>query len=139
MVKPVVPRESHIRVVANTKFIQRVNRICRRLGHVKVSDPPAMTDNVLANRRAVGAWFGEVHGALRHARHRLVGLGQPSKNRAGWQGVINKLRAMEAHIDTMRAAAWVGNVQLLRLDARELKRSNKSVDRRLRRFGVKHC
>jgi hypothetical protein len=135
----VLPRQAHIRVVSKATFVHRVNRICGHLAQVDIGAAPTPTADVYRNRRVFGAWFGRAHRAVRHARGRLTRLGEPTRDRARWQRVMNKLRAIEAHIDTMRAAAWSGSVNILLLDARELKGSAKSIDRRFRRFGAERC
>jgi hypothetical protein len=137
--KPILPRQAHIRVVPKSTFVHRVNRICGHLDRVDIGAAPTPTSDIYRNRRVFGTWFGRAHKAIRHARGRLTQLGEPSHDRARWQRVMNKLRAIESHVDTMRAAAWSGSMNMLVLSARELQSSAKSIDRRFRRFGAGRC
>jgi hypothetical protein len=137
--KPILPRQAHIRVVTKKTFVRRVNRICDDLDSISIGRPPAISSDVLANRRTFGAWYGRVHTVIRRARQRFVELGQPTRDRARWERVISKVRAAESHLDTMRAAAWSGSADMFVLSARELASTGKSLDRRLRRFGATHC
>jgi len=81
-----------------------------------------------------GAWFGRVHRIVRRARQRFVELGRPTRDGERWERVINKVRAEESHLDTMRAAAWSGSSDMLMLSARQLQSTSKSLDRRFRRY-----
>jgi hypothetical protein len=132
-------KPKHVRTLPKKVFLRRVNAICRRLEKVDVGAVPTITGDVGRNRRVFGAWFGRVHKVVRSTRRRLVRLGRPSRDRARWRRVMTKLRAIEDHIDTMRASTWAGSVNMLLLSARELESSDKSADRRLRRFGAKRC
>jgi hypothetical protein len=137
--KPVVPEEAHIRVVPKRTFVRRVNRICDDVGKVNIGPVPTLTSDVYRNRRVFGAWFGRVHTAVRRARQRFVSLGTPARDHARWARVISKIRAEESHLDTLRAATWSGSLDMLLLSARELRQADRSLSRRLRRFGVTHC
>jgi len=137
--KPILPRQAHIRVVTKKTFVRRVNRICDDLDSMDIGRPPTITSDVLANRRSFGAWYGHIHKVIRRYRQRFTELGQPTRDRARWERVITKIRAAENHLDTMRAAAWSGSVDMFVLSAHELMHTGKSLDRRLRRFGAKRC
>jgi hypothetical protein len=137
--KPILPRQAHIRVVTKKTFVRRVNRICDDLDQLNIGAAPAISSDVLVNRRNFGGWFGRVHRIVRRARQRFVELGQPTHDRARWERVVNKVRAEESHLDTMRAAAWSGSADMLLLSAHQLQSTSKSLDRRFRRFGAKHC
>lgn len=129
----------HVRTLPKKVFVRRANRICRRLENVDVGSFPAMTSDVTRNRRAIGSWFSRVHSEMRRARRQLVRLGQPSRDRARWRRAMAKITAIEHHMDTMRAAAWSGSVNMYVLSGRELIRSSASADRRLKRFGATAC
>jgi hypothetical protein len=136
---PVLPRQAHIRVVTKTTFVHRVNRICDDMDAIDIGTPPSISTDVVANRRSFGAWYGRLHKVIRRYRQRFVELGQPTRDRARWERVITKIRAAESHLDTMRAAAWSGSVDMFVLSAHQLVHTGKSLDRRLRRFGAKRC
>ena len=129
----------HVHVLPKKVFTRRANRICAELERTDIGSPPAVTGDVGRNRQTFGAWFGHVHTVVRRARRHLVRLGRPSRDRARWTRVMSKLTAIESHLDTMRASAWSGSVDMLVLSARELKTSARSLDRRFRRFGATRC
>jgi hypothetical protein len=130
-----------VKVVAKQRFVRRVNRICARIETPvrAIGAPPALGGDVARNRRVVGEWFGRFHGVMRTARRRMARLGAPSRDRARWVRAYSKFHAVERHLDTMRAAAWSGSVDMLLLSARQLQRSAESADRRMRRFGATGC
>jgi hypothetical protein len=132
-------KAEHVRTLPKKVFVRRVNAICKGLEKVDIGGFPAITADVSSNRLAIGAWFGRAHKAVRSARRRLVHLGRPRRDRARWVRVMSKMKAIEGHMDTLRAASWSGSVAMLRLSARELLASAKSVDRRFRRFGARRC
>ena len=136
---PPAPKAKAVRIVSKAKFVRRVNAICARLEHGGIGNVPTITSDVGRNRVVFGAWFGRAHREVRHARRDMVRLGVPSRDRARWTRVMSKLRAIEGHLDTMRASSWAGSVNMLRLSARELVAAGKSADRRFRLFGAKRC
>jgi hypothetical protein len=114
---PAAAKPKHVRTLPKQAFVRRVNRICARY-------------DVLDTTSA---------GELRRARRELVRLGQPSHDRARWLRVMSKLKAIEGHIDTMRAADRAGSRTMYTLSARELDGSKASATRRIRRFGATRC
>jgi hypothetical protein len=52
---------------------------------------------------------------------------------------MSKLQAVESHLDTIRASAWSGSVDMLVLSWRQAVKSSESSNRRFRRFGAKRC
>jgi hypothetical protein len=139
--KPVVPVSKHVRVVPKSVFIRRVNRICATADHRGdgIGAFPKITADVARNRRQIGGWFGRLHRIVRTERHRLGLQGQPAKGGARWLRAMSKLRAVEHHLDTIRASAWSGSADILVLDWNEAVASSKSANRRFRRFGAKRC
>jgi hypothetical protein len=130
-----------VEIVPKQRFVRSVNAICRRMETPvrTIGAPPTMSADVAQNRRVVGDWFGRFHRVMRTARRRMARLGTPSHDRARWRRAYAKFHAVERHIDTMRAAAWSGSVDMLLLSVRQLGRSAESADRRLRRFGARDC
>jgi hypothetical protein len=134
---PVKPE--HVRTLPKRTFVRRANAICARLAPGGVGARTAMSPGVRRHRGALAAWAGRMHAAMRGVRRRLVHLGEPSRDRAGWRRAMSKLRAVEGHLDTLRASAWSGDATMLSLSARQLDASGTSADRRFRRFGATRC
>ena len=128
-----------VRTLPKKVFVHRVDSICRGVDMAVVYDMPTVTGDVARNRRVFGAYFGRTHSEVRRLRRKLVRLGQPSRDRARWRRALAKVKAMESHIDTLRAAAWSGSVNMLVLSARELRHTSASATRRFERFGAKRC
>ena len=134
-------KHQHVRVLPKKVFARRVNRICKQLNAPmrRIGNLPALTDDVATNRRIVGAWVGHYHRLFRLARRRMTRLGRPSRELARWRRAMNKLRAVESHVDELRASVWAGSGDMLELSRREIVSSAKSASRRFSRFGAKAC
>jgi len=130
---------THVRVLPKKVFARRVNRICKQLNVQRIGNLPALTDDVATNRRIVGAWVGRYHRLFRLARRRMTRLGRPSRELARWRRAMNKLRAVENHVDELRASVWAGSGDMLELSRREIVSSAKSASRRFSRFGANAC
>jgi len=137
--QPLVPPERHIRVVPKPTFVARVDRVCRDLDTVDIGGAPAVDGAAYRNRRALGPWFDHAHAVVRRVRQRFYTLGHPATDNMRWERVLSKIRAEESHLDTVRAAAWSGSATMFMLSLSELKQTDVSLGRRLRRFGVTRC
>jgi hypothetical protein len=128
-----------VRGLPRRTFLRRANAICARMAPGGVAARTAIGSGIRRHRGALAAWSGRAHSVMRRVRRSLVHLGEPSRGRTDWRRAMSKLRAVEGHLDTLRASAWSGDATMLRLSARQLDASSTSADRRLRRFGATRC
>jgi hypothetical protein len=72
-------------------------------------------------------------------RRDFTRLGEPSRDGGRWVRVMSKLQAVERHLDETRAALWARSGPMVMLAARQADAANASLNRRLRRFGMRRC
>jgi len=116
----------HVRTLPKRTFVRRATAICRRYR------PAGLTATSTAG-------LARAHREARTMRRELAGLGRPAHDQARWIRVMSKLEAVERHLDETRAALWSHSGPMVTLASRQVQSANASLDRRLRRFGMRRC